>query len=230
MNTLGIIGGMSWQSTQSYYQLINQGVAQRLGGLHSAQLILNSVDFATIAQLQHDNQWSQLADRLGYAATQLQRAGADCVLIATNTMHKVADEVSAHIDIPLLHIVDAVGEALQQQGITTAGLLGTAFTMEQPFYRQRLYEQFNISALVPNAQQRQRVHEVIYQQLCKGHICQQAKSDYLNIVTDLGHQGAQGVILGCTEIGLLLKQQDTAMALFDTTALHAQAAVNFALR
>ncbi|TMO43508.1 aspartate/glutamate racemase family protein [Pseudoalteromonas ruthenica] len=230
MNTLGIIGGMSWQSTQSYYQLINQGVAQRLGGLHSAQLILNSVDFATIAQLQHDNQWSQLADRLGYAATQLQRAGADCVLIATNTMHKVADEVNAHIDIPLLHIVDAVGEALQQQGITTVGLLGTAFTMEQPFYRQRLYEQFDISVLVPNAQQRQRVHEVIYQQLCKGHICQQAKSDYLNIVTELGHQGAHGVILGCTEIGLLLKQQDTAMALFDTTALHAQAAVNFALR
>lgn len=145
-------------------------------------------------------------------------------------MHKVADEVSAHIAIPLLHIVDAVGEALQQQGITTVGLLGTAFTMEQPFYRQRLYEQFNISVLVPNAQQRQRVHEVIYQQLCKGHICQQAKSDYLNIVTELGHQGAQGVILGCTEIGLLLKQQDTAIALFDTTALHAQAAVNFALR
>ena len=229
MKTIGLIGGMSWQSTQTYYRAINEAVNARLGGLHSAQVLINSVDFAPIAQLQQDGQWQQLGEQLANAAVQLQRAGADCIVIATNTMHKVAPQVQQQVTIPLMHIADALAEALKDQGIDKVGLLGTAFTMEQGFYRLRLSEKHGIDVLTPSSQQRQLVHEVIYTQLCHGHVHPDSKAAFLRIINDLALQGAQGIVLGCTEIGLLVQQADTDVTLFDTTFIHARAAVDFAL-
>ncbi|MFY8273351.1 aspartate/glutamate racemase family protein [Pseudoalteromonas sp. SSDWG2] len=229
MKKIGIIGGMSWQSTQTYYKAINEGVNDHLGGLHSAELLMYSVDFAPIEQLQHNHQWPQLANKLSHAAQSLERAGADCIVIATNTMHKVADVMQENISIPIIHIADAVAVKLKQKGIDTVGLLGTAFTMEQDFYRQRLQDKHGIKVLIPDAPHRTCIHEVIYKELCHGHVYPDSHLAFMRIINELHFSGAQGIILGCTEIGLLVSQSDTDIALFDTTFIHAQAAVEFAL-
>ncbi len=228
MKTIGLIGGMSWESTQTYYRLLNEGVRERLGGLHSAKVLLNSVDFAEIEPLQHQADWQGTADILVKAAQSIEAAGADFLLICTNTMHKVAPEVQKAVTIPLLHIVDAATEALKADGITTVGLLGTKFTMEQAFYRERIEAQ-GVSVLVPNESQRNTIHEVIFKELCLGVTKQASKQAYLDIINDLHQQGAQAVILGCTEIGMLIKPTDTTVPLYDTTELHANAAVTYAL-
>jgi len=228
MKTIGLIGGMSWESTQTYYRLINQGVKARLGGLHSARLVLYSVDFAEIEALQRRGDWAATAQILGAAARSLAAAGADFLVLCTNTMHKVAPQLEQAVDIPLLHIADATAKALHRQGVTRVGLLGTRFTMEQTFYRERLEAQ-GIQVLVPDAKQRERVHTVIYDELCRGEIRADSKAEHLEIVASLAGQGAQGVILGCTEIGLLIQADDTDVSLFDTTAIHAEQAVEAAL-
>lgn len=229
MKTIGLLGGMSWESTVDYYRNINQGVKVALGGLHSAEIVLYSVDFQPIETLQHQGNWKVAADILCEAAIAVQAGGADCLLICTNTMHKVAAAVEQAIDIPLLHIADATADALKQNGIETVGLLGTAFTMEQAFYKGRLSEFHGLQVLTPDKQDREIVHSIIYQELCLGSIQVESKEKYLSIIGKLAEQGAQGVILGCTEIGMLVSQQDTNVRLFDTTTIHAQAAVRFAL-
>lgn len=229
MKTIGLLGGMSWESTQSYYQLLNEGVKEALGGLHSAKCILYSVDFAEIEQLQHAGDWDQTAILLANAANKLELAGADCLLICTNTMHKVAPEVQAAISIPLLHIADRTGKALKDQECKKVGLLGTAFTMEQAFYKQRLEDNFGLEVLVPNDSDRQLVHQIIYQELCLGVTRDHSRNEYLRVIDQLKALGAEAIILGCTEIGLLVQQQHTSIPLLDTTALHAAAAVEFAL-
>lgn len=228
MKTIGLLGGMSWESTQSYYRLINEGVKTRLGGLHSARLVLYSVDFAEIERLQHQGDWPVLANLLSEAAASLQAAGAEFLVIGTNTMHKVAPEISRAVDLPLLHIADATAQALQADGIKSVGLLGTRFTMEQAFYRERL-EQAGIQVVIPEPEERELIHRVIYQELCQGQILAESQADYLAVVDRLSARGAQAVILGCTEIGLLLRQSDTDVPLYDTTEIHAQAAVTQAL-
>ncbi|MEX0335861.1 aspartate/glutamate racemase family protein [Vibrio tubiashii] len=230
MKTIGIIGGMSWESTATYYQQLNEGVKRAKGGLHSAKIILNSVDFAEIEALQRSGDWQANASILCQAAQSIEKAGADFILIATNTMHKVAGQVEESISIPLLHIADATGVELQQRGITKIGLLGTAFTMEQAFYKQRLTDKFGIEVVVPNGVQRKLVHDIIYNELCLGKINRRSKDDYLTIIDDLAASGAEGVILGCTEIGLLVEQSDTQVPLFDTVAIHVNAAVEEGLK
>ncbi|AIW16415.1 aspartate/glutamate racemase family protein [Vibrio tubiashii] len=230
MKTIGIIGGMSWESTAIYYQQLNEGVKSAKGGLHSAKIILNSVDFAEVEALQRSGDWQANATILCQAAQSIEKAGADFILIATNTMHKVAGQVEESISIPLLHIADATGVELQQRGITKIGLLGTAFTMEQAFYKQRLTDKFGIEVVVPNGVQRKLVHDIIYNELCLGKINRRSKDDYLTIIDDLAASGAEGVILGCTEIGLLVEQSDTQVPLFDTVAIHVDAAVEEALK
>jgi len=229
MKTIGLIGGMSWESTVGYYQMINQEVKQRLGGLNSAKILLNSVNFAPIEKLQHEGDWQKTAEILSDAAKSLERGGADCVLICTNTMHKVAEVVQESISIPLIHIADATGEELVEHGVKKVGLLGTAFTMEQSFYKGRLQDKFSLDVIVPNESQRKVVHEVIYQELCLGEVKAESKAAYLEIVDALKEQGAEGIILGCTEIGLLISGKDTDVKLYDTVAIHAKAAVDWAL-
>tara|TARA_B100000408_G_scaffold3278_1_gene2695 strand:+ start:240 stop:947 length:708 start_codon:yes stop_codon:yes gene_type:complete len=226
---LGLLGGMSWESTVSYYQAINRGVNARLGGLHSAPLIISSVDFAHIEQLQHKGEWDKTADILIREAKHLETAGAKAILICTNTMHKVAADIEQKITIPLIHIADAMGCVLQQDRVKKVGLLGTRFTMEQTFYTSRLKEIFGIEVVTPNAQQRDTVHNIIYEQLCKGVICVESRNAYIDIINELAAEGAEGIILGCTEIALLVQQHHTKVKLYDTTAIHASAAVDFAL-
>ena len=228
MKTIGLLGGMSWESTQTYYRLINEGVKSRLGGLHSAKLVLYSVDFAEIEALQHQGDWPATARILSGAALSLENAGADFLMIGTNTMHKVAPEIEEAINIPLLHIADATANVLTQDNIQRVGLLGTRFTMEQAFYRERL-EAAGIEVVTPDAPQRAEVHRVIYEELCQGEIQAASRETYLAVINSLAEQGAQAVILGCTEIGLLIKQTDTPVPLYDTTAIHAAQAVNQAL-
>jgi aspartate racemase len=228
MKTIGLLGGMSWESTQTYYRLINEGVKARLGGLHSAKLVLFSVDFADIEALQHEGDWPATADILSRSALSLEKAGADFLVIGTNTMHKVAPEIEQAIHIPLLHIADATARVLKQDGVTRVGLLGTRFTMEQAFYRDRL-EDAGIEVITPDQAQRDEVHRVIYEELCQGDIIPESRSSYLDIVNSLSGRGAQAVILGCTEIGLLIRQADTAVPLYDTTEIHAAQAVELAL-
>lgn len=229
MKTIGLIGGMSWESTVGYYQCINRGIQQQLGGLHSARIILNSVDFDPIEQRQRNGDWGGAAEILCQAARSVEAGGADCLLICTNTMHKVAPQVAAAVSIPLLHIADATGRALLSRGVSRVGLLGTGFTMEQAFYKGRLADRFGLDVLVPDANDRETVHRVIYQELCLGQIDPDSRVEYLRIIDNLKQQGAEAVILGCTEIGLLVAQADTQLPLFDTTAIHAAAAVEFAL-
>ncbi|MFG6175644.1 aspartate/glutamate racemase family protein [Halomonas sp. THAF12] len=229
MKTIGVLGGMSWESTQSYYRALNEGVKRELGGFHSAKVALYSVDFAEIEALQQQDRWDVAGERLAEAARRVQAAGADLLLIATNTMHKVAPQVEAAIEIPLLHIADATAERLRQDGIRRVGLLGTRFTMEQAFYKDRLTERFGIEVLVPEAEQRERLHRVIFDELCQGCIEPASKAAFLEIIADLHARGAEAVILGCTEIALLVGQADTPVPLYDTTALHADAAVVAAL-
>lgn len=229
MKTIGLLGGMSWESTIGYYRAINEGIKARLGGLHSAKIVLYSVDFGPIEKLQQQGDWDQMASILADAARRLAAAGADFLLICTNTMHKVAPQLERAITIPILHIADATAEALGQHGIRTVGLLGTAFTMEQEFYKNRLSDGFGLTVLVPEVQDRQRVHDIIYHELCLGRIRTDSKRTYLRIIDTLAERGAEAVILGCTEIGMLVSQADTGVKLFDTTAIHAHKAVILAL-
>jgi aspartate racemase len=229
MKTVGLLGGMSWESTADYYRAINEGVKKQLGGLHSAKIAMYSVDFSQIEDMQHKGDWEGTAKILCEAAQKVQSAGADFLLICTNTMHKVAPQIEEAIDIPLLHIADATAEVLVNEGIKTVGLLGTAFTMEQSFYQGRLKERYGLDVLVPNEKDILIIHDVIYQELCLGNIRRESKEEYLRIIDSLSKQGAEAVILGCTEIGMLVKQDDTNVSLFDTTAIHAESAVKYAI-
>jgi aspartate racemase len=229
MKTIGLLGGMSWESTVGYYRAINEGVKQALGGLHSARIAMVSVDFEPIERMQHAGDWAGTARLLADAARQVEAAGAEGLLICTNTMHKVAPEIEAAIGIPLLHIADATATRLVAADVRTVGLLGTGFTMEENFYKGRLAQRFGLDVRVPEAADRRIVHRVIYEELCLGRVTPEAKSHYLRIIDTLAAQGAQAVILGCTEIGMLIAQADTEVPLFDTTAIHAQAAVDWAL-
>jgi len=229
MKTIGLIGGMSWESTVGYYRLINEGIKQALGGLHSAQIVMVSVDFDPIEKLQHKGDWAATADILSNAAKKIEMAGADAVLICTNTMHKVATNVSDQINIPLLHIADATADELVKLGVKKVGLLGTTFTMEQDFYKGRLIDRYGLDVITPNKDDRHIIHDVIYNELCLGQTKDDSKIEYLRIIDQLKEQGAEAVILGCTEIGLLVQQSDTSVKLLDTTAIHANKAVEFAL-
>lgn len=229
MKTIGLIGGMSWESTRSYYENINRLVNQKLGGFHSAKIVMVSVDFAEIEALQQTGDWQKAGQLLADCAKQLEAAGAEVFLICTNTMHLVAEQVEAAVSIPMLHIADVTGEYLQQLGHKKSGLLGTRFTMEQDFYKQRIQDKFSISMLIPDDEDRQSVHDIIYQELVQGEINSDSREVYLAIIDKLAAQGAQSVVLGCTEIGLLVKQTDTELPLLDTAALHCQAAVDYAL-
>lgn len=229
MKTIGLLGGMSWESTMGYYREINEGVKNALGGLHSAKIVMYSVDFEPIEKLQHEGDWDGTAKILSNAAQCAQSAGADFLLICTNTMHKVAPQIEKSINIPLLHIADATAEVLMHEGVKTVGLLGTLFTMEEDFYKGRLRENFGLNVLVPDEKDRQIVHKIIYQELCLGKIRSDSKIEYLRIIDMLAHQGAEAVILGCTEIGMLVSQGDTQVKLFDTTAIHAKKAVAYAI-
>jgi aspartate racemase len=229
MKTIGLLGGMSWESTIGYYREINEGVKKALGGLHSAKIAMYSVDFEPIEKLQHEGDWEATATILAEAAQNIQSAGADFLLICTNTMHKVAPQIEKSIEIPLLHIADATAQALVQEGIKTVGLLGTAFTMEQDFYKGRLSEKYGLNVQIPDEEDRKFVHETIYRELCLGEIRANARTEFLRIIDALANQGAEGVILGCTEIGMLVNQRDTNVRLFDTTAIHAAKAVEYAI-
>ncbi|WP_421268041.1 aspartate/glutamate racemase family protein [Aeromonas veronii] len=229
MKCIGLLGGMSWESTVSYYQALNRGVRAQLGGLHSARVLLNSVDFAGIERLQHAGDWPATARLLAAEARKLQDGGADFLLIGTNTMHKVAPEIEAAIDIPLLHIADATAAKLQADGITRVGLLGTRFTMEQDFYKGRLQARFGLTVLVPDEAGRERVHRIIYDELCLGEIRESSRAEYLAIIAGLAAAGAEAVMLGCTEIALLVGDARATVPLYDTTAIHAEAAVALAL-
>lgn len=222
--TLGLLGGMSWESTLPYYRVINETVRERLGGLHSARLLLYSVDFAEVERLQHAGDWDAAGALLGRAARSLRDGGAQLLVICTNTMHKVADAVETASGLPLLHIADPTGAAIRAAGLTKIGLLGTRFTMEQAFYRQRLIERHGLDVIVPDDDGRELVHKVIYEELCLGRIRDESREAYRRIIAELAARGAQGVILGCTEIGLLIGPADVDVPLFDTTALHARAA------
>ena len=229
MKTIGLIGGMSWESTVPYYQVINRVVGERLGSLHSARIALYSVDFHEIEQLQHAGRWAESGAILADAARAVRRAGADFLVLCTNTMHKVAPQIEAAVDVPLLHIADATAARVKGAGVTRVGLLGTRFTMEEDFYRGRLEGRHGLAVLVPPAGDRDLVHRVIYGELCLGQVLEGSRSAFRQVVAGLVERGAQGVILGCTEIGLLLKPEDSPVALFDTAAIHAEAAAEFAL-
>ena len=228
MRCIGLIGGMSWESTVLYYQHINQGIKAALGGLHSAKLVLVSVDFAEIERLQHAGAWHEAGEVLAQAAQTLARAGADCIVLCTNTMHKLAPQIQAAVDIPLLHIGDATARAILNQDIGKVALLGTAFTMEQEFYRARL-QAHGLEVLLPDAAERADVHRIIYQELCLGEVKAESRARYVSIMLRLVEQGAEAIILGCTEIVMLVGDVDVGVPLFDTTAIHAEAAVAFAL-
>ncbi|WP_392560091.1 aspartate/glutamate racemase family protein [Orbus mooreae] len=221
MKTIGLIGGMSWESTVTYYQIINQVIKQQLGGLHSAKSILYSVDFYEIEQCQAKGEWDKSAKILANAAQSLQKAGADFIVICTNTMHKVVADIQAHISIPIVHIAETTAVALHKQQISKVALLGTKYTMEQDFYKKIIIDN-GIEVIIPEPDDRMLINNVIYDELCLGTINAASKTAFLTIIDKLATQGAQGVILGCTEIGLLVKQQDTAIPLFDTSLIHAQ--------
>lgn len=229
MRTIGLIGGMSWESSAIYYRLLNEQVRLRLGGLHSAQCLLYSVDFADIEQRQRTGDWDGAGRMLADAAQALQRGGAEALLLCTNTMHKVAEHISAATSIPLLHIVDATAQAIQRAGLSRVLLLATRFTMEQAFYRDRMQRQFGIELLIPDDAEREDIHRIIYQELCLGVVRPESTQRYLEIIERHRDAGAQGVILGCTEITMLIKPGDTRLPQFDSTALHAQAAVDWML-
>lgn len=229
MRTIGIIGGMSWESTAEYYRLLNVGVRERLGAPHSAEILLRSVDFATVERLQHEGDWDALGHLLAEAARALAAGGAELLLLATNTMHKRADAIAAATDVPLLHIADSTGAAVRAGGHRRVGLLGTAFTMEQPFYRARLAERHGLEVLVPDAADRADVHRIIYDELVAGIVRAESRALYRAVIARLVAEGAEAVILGCTEIMLLVRAEDSAVPLFDTTALHVTAALDAAL-
>lgn len=226
---IGLIGGMSWESSAEYYRLINQGVRARLGGVHSARCLMWSFDFAEVEALQHAGRWDDAAGLLADAARRLERGGADFLLICTNTMHRMADQVQAAVGIPLLHIADPTAERIKARGIMRVGLLGTAFAMEQDFYKGRLRDHFGLDVIVPGTEDRTTVHRVIYDELVQGRIEAASRDAYRAVIAGLAARGAEAVILGCTEIMLLVRPEDSAVPLFDTTAIHAAAAVERAL-
>ncbi len=229
MKTIGIIGGMSWESSLEYYRLINQAVKRELGGYHSADSLMYSFDFHEIETLQMQGNWDQATQRMIQAAQRLAKGGAGCVVIATNTMHRMADDVQAAVDIPLIHIADATAQAVRAGGLSSVGLLGTRFTMEGDFYAGRLRDKFGLDVLVPDEAGRQAVHDIIYNELVMGEIRDESRRVYIDLIEQVMRAGAEGVILGCTEIMLLIQQQHSPIPVFDTTRLHAEAAVRFAL-
>lgn len=230
MKTIGLIGGMSWESSLEYYRIINETVKRKLGGLHSAKSIMYSFDFQDIEKLQHEGDWESLTALMKDAAQKVERGGADFIVICTNTMHKVAEDVKRNVGIPLLHIVDVTGQAIHSRNIRRVGLLGTRFTMEQDFYRDRLERHHGLTVIIPDEEERQVIHTILYEELCLGEIKKKSRDKFKQIIDRLEARGAEGVILGCTEIPLLVSQEDYELPLFDTTTLHAQAAVEFALR
>lgn len=229
MKTIGLIGGMSWESSAEYYRIINQETNRRLGGVHSAQCLMWSFDFEEIKRLQHDGEWERLAESMKEAAIRLERGGADFIVVCTNTMHRLADAISSKVGIPLLHIADPTAEKIKAAGFERVGLLGTAFTMEQDFYKGRLQQRHGLDVLVPDEDDRRVVHEIIYKELVLGQVRPESRQAYREIIARLIARGAQCVILGCTEIMLLVKDEDSAVPLFDTTTIHAVAAVEQAL-
>jgi len=229
MKTIGLIGGMSWESSIEYYRIINETVREKLGGLHSARNVMYSVDFADIETLQHQNRWEEATQLMIEAAQHVQNGGADFVLICTNTMHKMAEDVQKNIDIPLLHIADATALAIKDIGLTRIGLLGTRFTMEEHFYRGRLESKHGLTVLLPDEDDREIIHRIIYDELCLGEVKPSSKEVYIEIINKLIQIGAQGIILGCTEISLLVGESDSALPIFDTTLIHAVSAVEYAL-
>ena len=229
MKTIGLIGGMSWESTVPYYRTINRVVGARLGGLHSAKLVLYSVDFHEIEHLQREGRWTESGDILAEAARAVRRGGADFIVLCTNTMHKVAAQIEAAVDVPLLHIADATAERVKAAGLTRIGLLGTKFTMEEDFYRGRLEDRHGLTVLTPPPDQRALVHRVIYGELCLGNVLDGSRRAFQQVVNDLVARQAEGVILGCTEIGLLLRPEDAPVPVFDTATIHAEAAAHYAL-
>jgi len=230
MKTAGLLGGMSWESTVPYYRVINQVVGEALGGLHSARMVLYSVEFQEIEELQRSGRWTEAGEILADAGRAVQRAGADFLVLCTNTMHKVAAQIEAAVEIPLLHIADATAARVKAAGSRRVGLLGTRFTMEEDFYRGRLERDHGLEVLVPGAEQRETVHRVIYEELCRGRARDESRAEYQKVVRDLVGRGAEGVILGCTEIGLLLGPQDAEVPLFDTARIHAEEAARHCLR
>lgn len=229
MKTIGLIGGMSWESTVPYYRIINETVKARLGGLHSAKLVLVSVNFHEIERMQHAGDWAAAGEAMADAARRLQAAGADFIVLCTNTMHKVADAIERAVDIPLLHIADPTAAAIKAAGHSTVGLLGTHFTMEQAFYRDRLVSKHGLNVIVPDDVERAIVHRVIYEELCLGEIRDESRDEYRRIIAKLVERGAQAIILGCTEISLLVVARDATVPLFDTTRLHAEGAAEACL-
>lgn len=230
MKTMGMIGGMSWESSLEYYRIVNEDIKKKLGGFHSAKCILYSVDFEEVEKLQHLGDWDELTRMMMDAAQRLENTGADFVIICTNTMHKMADEVQEAIRIPILHIVDVTAKAIKGNKQTRIGLLGTKFTMEQDFYKGRLKDKHGLDVLIPSADERQVVHDILYSELCLGEIKELSKEKFKSVIQNLVDRGAQGVILGCTEIPLIVSQDDYEIPVYDTTTIHAQAAVDFALQ
>jgi aspartate racemase len=229
MKTIGLVGGMSWESTLEYYRIINQYTKERLGGFHSARIVMYSVDFAEVESQQHEGRWDDLTRLMIDAAQRVERGGAELLVICTNTMHKMADDVQKDIRIPIVHIVDVTAEAIKSRSMKRVGLLGTRFTMEQDFYKGRLVRNHALEVLVPEEKEREDIHRILYNELCLGEIKEKSKGTFQNIIAHLAARGAQGIILGCTEIPLLVSQEDYEIPLFDTTALHARAAVDAAL-
>ena len=229
MKTIGLLGGMSWESTIPYYRLINEGIKQQLGGLHSASLLLHSVDFHEIEACQSRGEWDKAGDILAQAASGLQQAGAEGIVLCTNTMHKVAEAIESRCSLPFLHIADATGRVISAQGMRRVALLGTRYTMEQDFYRGRLEQQFAIESLVPEADVRAKINQVIFDELCLGRFSDASRQYYIEVIENLAAQGAEGVIFGCTEIGLLVPVERSPIPVFDTTAIHAADAVTFML-
>ena len=229
MKTIGLIGGMSWESSLEYYRIINEQVREKLGGLHSAKSLMFSVDFDEVEKLQHQGKWMDATEIMIGAAKRLEKGGADFIVICTNTMHKMAGDIQNAVKIPLLHIADATAERIRATGINKVGLLGTKFTMEEDFYKRRLINKYNLQVLIPDEKERQIVHDIIYQELCLGSIQKSSKDQFIKSINNLASHGARAVILGCTEISLLIKQEDVDVPLFDTTRIHAEAAVDYAL-
>jgi aspartate racemase len=229
MRVIGLMGGMSWESSLEYYRILNEIVRQRLGGLHSAECVLYSVNFGRIEELQHKDRWDELLDILSDCAGKLERAGAELLLICSNTMHIIADEIEMRIGIPLLHIVDVTAERIKDHRLRKVGLLGTKFTMERDFYTERLRSKHGLEVLIPDQKDRQIIHEIIYSELCMGKIEETSQESFRRVIAKLTRAGAEGIILGCTEIPLLVSEADSSVPLFDTTRIHAEAAVDYAL-
>ncbi|BCL63003.1 aspartate racemase [Desulfomarina profundi] len=229
MKTIGLLGGMSWESTTHYYALLNEGINQRLGGLHSAEIVMESVNFEPVEQLMRKEKWRQIATLLAQAGRRVEQGGAECLLVCTNTMHKVAPAIQEAISIPLLHIADATARAIQKDHLQTIGLLGTQFTMEEDFYRGRLASTFGLDIIIPSETERKEIHRIIFEELCRGKIVEESKVRYQEIIGGMQHRGAEGVIAGCTEIGMLISPEDLSLPFYDTTRIHVERGIEFAL-